>query len=351
MEPSRRRGRSVTAVVPRCEDEGVKGYDIIGDVHGCATKLEQLLDDLGYAPDETGAYRHPERRAVFVGDLIDRGPEQLRVLEIVKPMVDSGSAQIVMGNHEFNAIAYHTEHPERSGEYLRPHNEKNQAQHQKFLDQVTGEQRAYYLEWFKTLPLWLDLGDLRIVHACWHEKSMKVVEQELGSNRLNTLDQLVRASTKGERLYDAVEILLKGPEISLVDRGQPPYLDKDGHRRTEARVRWWKEGATTLHALAEMGGKLRTEDGAPYPELPGIEVPADERSYVYTDDVPVFYGHYWREGTPEHLLDWTAHSACVDFSAVKGGTLVAYRWSGESRIRLDHYVPRTEDVVAQHPSA
>lgn len=331
----------------------MQGCDIIGDVHGCATKLEQLLGDLGYAKDEhTGAYRHPERRAVFVGDLIDRGDEQLRVLEIVLRMVERGSAQIVMGNHEFNAIAYHTEHPERSGEYLRPHTPKNQAQHQEFLDQVAGEQREHYIEWFKTLPLWLDLTELRVVHACWHDESMKVVERELGSNRFSTTDQLVRASTKGHPLYDAVEVLLKGPEISLVDRGLPAYLDEDGHRRTDARIRWWNESATTLRDLAEMGSTLTTEDGTAYPEIHDIAVPADERSFVYTDRVPVFYGHYWRVGTPEHPMDWTAHTACVDFSAVRGGTLMAYRWSpGESHIRLENYVPHTPDVVAQRPSA
>lgn len=329
----------------------MQGCDIIGDVHGCATKLEQLLDDLGYVKDERfGAYRHPERQAVFVGDLIDRGDEQLRVLDIVKRMVDHASAQIVMGNHEFNAIAYHTEHPQRSGEYLRPHTPKNRNQHQEFLDQVTGEQREHYIEWFKTLPLWLDLAELRVVHACWHEESMKVVERELGSNRFSATFQLVRASTNP--LYEAVEVLLKGPEISLVDRGLPAYLDKDGHRRTQARLRWWNESATTLRELAEMGGTLTTEDRTPYPEIPDIDVPADERSFVYTDQVPVFYGHYWRWGTPEHLLDWTAHTACVDFSAVNDGTLTAYRWSpGESRIRLENYVPHTPDVVAQCPSA
>jgi hypothetical protein len=80
----------------------VKGYDIIGDVHGCATALEDLLIDLGYRPNDwTGAYWHPDRRAVFVGDLVDRGPDQLRVLKLVKLMVDGGSAHIVMGNHEF----------------------------------------------------------------------------------------------------------------------------------------------------------------------------------------------------------------------------------------------------------
>jgi hypothetical protein len=328
----------------------VHGYDIIGDVHGCAAQLASLLGDLGYRPDG-GAYRHPERKAIFVGDLIDRGPEQLRVLEVVKRMVDGGSAQIVMGNHEFNAIAYSIEHPAGSGDFLRKHTDKNRAQHQAFLDQVTGDERAHYLEWFKTLPLWLDLGEIRVIHACWHEPSMKVVERELGSNRFTAPDQFVRASTKGDPLHGAVEVLLKGPEVSLAKHGQPAYLDKDGHRREKARVRWWNEGATTLQQMAEMAGNFKTADGRPYPRLPDIPVPAGERSYVYTDKVPVFYGHYWRQGTPEHLLDWTAHTACVDFSAVRGGTLVAYRWSGESQIQLDHYVPRTEDVVAQHPSA
>ena len=48
-------------------------------------------------------YRHPDRQAIFVGDLIDRGDEQLQVLQIAKDMVDAGSAQIVMGNHELRS--------------------------------------------------------------------------------------------------------------------------------------------------------------------------------------------------------------------------------------------------------
>ena len=75
----------------------MSGYDIIGDVHGMATLLEERLTSLGYSA-ESGAYSHPERTAVFVGDLIDRGGEQLRTLELVKAMVDAGSAQIVMGS-------------------------------------------------------------------------------------------------------------------------------------------------------------------------------------------------------------------------------------------------------------
>jgi Calcineurin-like phosphoesterase len=318
----------------------VEGYDIIGDIHGCAAQLESLLSDLGYQPDErTGAYQHPQRQAIFVGDLIDRGDQQLRVLETVKAMVDAGSAQIVMGNHEFNAIAYATEHPAGSGQYLRRHSEKNTRQHQSFLDQVVGAQRTAYIEWFKTLPLWLDLGDLRVVHACWHEDSIKVVTDELGSNRFGTLDDLVRATSKGDPLYVAIEILLKGPEISLVDHGQPPYSDKDGHLRENARIRWWNGNATTLREIAEISSTFTTESGAPYPDLPRIEVTPEDRSYVYAGAVPVFYGHYWRQGHPQHLRDWNSLSACVDFSAVKGGTLTAYRWSGENQIEPGHYFP------------
>lgn len=312
------------------------GYDIIGDIHGCATHLTDLLDALGYQENDwTGAYWHHNRQAIYVGDLIDRGGEQLRVLEIVKRMVDSGSAQIVMGNHEFNAIAYATERPDGSGEFLRRHTEKNANQHRSFLDQMTGPERDSYLQWFKTLPLWLDLGGLRVIHACWHEPSMRVVENELGSNRFNSIDQFVRAATKGEPLYDAVEVLIKGPELSLTDHGQPSYCDKDGHARKDARVAWWRADATTLRQLAVMDGNFTTEDGRPYPELPDTEVDASE--FSYRGDIPVVYGHYWRKGPPQQGQDWTAHTACVDFSAVKGGELFAYRWDGESQIQADHY--------------
>jgi hypothetical protein len=317
----------------------VRELDIIGDVHGCATKLAALLDALGYqVNDWTGAYWHPQRRAVFVGDLIDRGEEQLRVLETVKLMVDSGSAQIVMGNHEYNAIAYATEHPAGSGQFLRSHSPKNFKQHRSFLEQVTGPRRAFYLEWFKTLPLWLDLGAVRIVHACWHQPSIDVAERELGSDRFSSMDQFVRASDKADPLYAVVDVLLKGPEVSLVDHGQPKFMDKDGHLRSEARIRWWNEGATTLRDLAELADTYMTEDGEKYPTLPEVAVEASERDVAYQGDVPVFYGHYWRQGSPKPGLDWTKHTACVDFSAVKGGALTAYRWSGEAEIAPGHYV-------------
>lgn len=76
----------------------------------------------------------------------------------------------------------------------------------------------------------------------------------------------------------------------------------------------------------------------------------EDRAYVYTDTVPLVYGHYWRQGTPVHIDDWTTYTACVDFSAGKGGTLMAYRWDGEPTIRLENYVPHGADVVDQTAS-
>ena len=95
------------------------GYDIVGDVHGCADKLKGLLGELGYS-SHNGVYSYEgndDRQAIFVGDLIDRGHQQIETLEIVRAMVKAGSAQVVMGNHEFNAISYSVLNKEIPGEY------------------------------------------------------------------------------------------------------------------------------------------------------------------------------------------------------------------------------------------
>jgi hypothetical protein len=321
-------------------------YDIIGDVHGRVTKLRALLDELGYRQDGSGVYRHPDRTAVFVGDLVDRGTEQLEVLQLVKPMVDAGSAQIVMGNHEFNAICWATADPE-TGQPLREHSDNKRRQHKDFLT-LTDEDRAYYVEWFKTLPLWLDLGGIRVIHACWHEASMKVVRDITGSDRLSTVEHFAEANTPGTALNDAIEVLLKGPEISLVDHGMDPYWDfESGKERTDARIRWWDHDATGLPALAELRA-VKLENGDPYPDFEPRSVDAEHLDYVYKDRTPLFYGHYWREW--EFKQDeWTTYTACVDFSG-GSGTMVAYRWSGEPQIHWENYVPHDPQIVARTPS-
>ena len=80
-------------------------HDIIGDIHGHSERLEALLSRLGYRRFR-GAWRHPSRVVIFVGDFIDRGPAQLATLRLVREMIEHGSARAVMGNHEFNAIGW-----------------------------------------------------------------------------------------------------------------------------------------------------------------------------------------------------------------------------------------------------
>lgn len=139
-------------------------YDIIGDIHGCHDTLVSLLETLGYRLLD-GCYQHSVRKAIFVGDFVDRGPQQIAVIDTVRAMMDAGHAQAVMGNHEFNAIAYVTT-DEKYGGYLRRHSERNQRTHQAFLDAVALAPECYQdiIEWMKALPLWLDLGGLRVVH-------------------------------------------------------------------------------------------------------------------------------------------------------------------------------------------
>src|SRR6056297_3940006 len=107
------------------------GYDLIGDIHCYADPLVRLLDKLGYA-EQDGVWRHPTREVVFLGDFIDRGPHQREVIDVVRPMIEAGAALAVMGNHELNALAFHTPHP-HIGEPLRPWSKKNRDQHDAFI--------------------------------------------------------------------------------------------------------------------------------------------------------------------------------------------------------------------------
>lgn len=147
-------------------------FDIIGDVHGQANALVALLRQIGYEK-RGGVWQHNERRAIFVGDFVDRGPKQVESYRIVRRMVDAGAALAVMGNHDFNAVAWYLPNPSNPGDHLRSHHSpeygaKNRRQHAEFLREVEHHPSLHkeIVDWFHTLPLWLDLPGLRIVHAC-----------------------------------------------------------------------------------------------------------------------------------------------------------------------------------------
>ena len=91
-----------------------RGYDLIGDIHGCAQTLERLLERLGYSR-QGGVWCHPTRMVIILGDLVDRGPGIRETLHLVHDMVRAGQALCIMGNHEFNALGWSTPAPPGSG--------------------------------------------------------------------------------------------------------------------------------------------------------------------------------------------------------------------------------------------
>ena len=115
-------------------------YDIIGDIHGHADALVALLVMLNYQ-ESNGAWRHPDRKAIFVGDFVDLVPKQVQTVMLVKKMVESDAALAVLGNHDLNAIAWHLPDPANPSDYLRSHfskewGEKYRHQHSAFLAAV-----------------------------------------------------------------------------------------------------------------------------------------------------------------------------------------------------------------------
>ncbi len=306
-------------------------YDIIGDIHGHAEALKALLVDMGYH-EQRGAWRHADRTAVFVGDFIDRGPRQVDSVDLVRRMVDAGSAQAILGNHEFNAIAWFLPDPNQPGEYLRSHHsprygEKNFRQHQAFLNEVVGTPKhREIIDWFLTLPLWLDLEGIRVVHACWHPRFMKYLVRWLADGNRLTSELMVEATREPAddrekdnpepSVFKAIETLTKGIEIPLP--GDHKFKDKDGYERRRVRTQWWDSEAVSYRQAALLDESLRKS-------LPDAPIPEHVR-IGYEGEKPLFFGHYWFTGTPVRC---TERVACVDYSIALGGKLVAYRWDGE----------------------
>lgn len=292
-------------------------YDIIGDVHGYAEPLKELLKKLRYNKSG-GVWQHPTRRVIFVGDYIDRGPAIRETLQIVKSMVDTGNAIALMGNHEFNALGYHT--PDGKGDYLRKHSEPKTKQHFETLKQFSAYSGEWelYLKWFYQLPLFIELPGMRAVHACWDEEDI----QWLKENNYSTMNEqlLLQAHERSTKPFKIIEDILKGKEVDV----PVEWFDKDGNPRMRNRIKWWKdpvsERITNKELLFNCPDQLKDEF-------------ADDKFQIIVyprEAPPVFVGHYWLE---DELPVVQSHNvACLDYSIAKKGKLVAYRWDGEQEL-------------------
>lgn len=294
-------------------------YDVIGDVHGQGAKLRALLGRLGYA-ERAGHWRAPQgRMAIFVGDLIDRGPEQLDVLRIARSMVDDGSARVVLGNHEFNALGFSVR--DEKGNYLRPRSDKNLSQHARFLYEVgiDSPKHRSWVDWFRTLPMALDLNGIRVVHAWWDDEAAAAIERARGGAQGCLNDEVLLRCYRDDELKQARKLLTCGVEMELPQGSW--ILDKEGHEHPEVRLAVWRHWAQRLRDIAMVPAGNENA-------VPDIDIPEEHRCGE-VEGAPILFGHHWFSGPLE--LE-SAKVACLDWSAAKGGPLVAYRWHGEAEL-------------------
>lgn len=316
----------------------VEGYDLIGDVHGCAVTLERLLQKLGYRK-QRGVYCHSKRRAIFLGDIIDRGPRIREALLLVHQMVEAGSAHMVLGNHEFNAITYCT--PCEGGslgncDYLRPHTSGNTRQIYETLEQFARypDEWLEMLQWFRGLPLYLEFGSrnannrFRVVHACWDHDLINQHQSRFGGGSFD--EEFIRESTVAGSLAAAtVQVLTRGVDLPLP--AGVKVVSNDGYIRSSFRTKFWAASAQTYGELLFQPDPIPADIAA----LPISKSHREQMVRYGSDEPSLFVGHYWLKGQPRPIA---GNIACLDYSAVKYGRLVAYRMDGEQQLQAKKFV-------------
>lgn len=307
-----------------------RGYDLIGDIHGCAKTLERLLDILGYRL-QAGVWRHPQRMAIFLGDLVDRGPRIRETLHLVRDMVSAGQALCIMGNHEFNALGWSTPAaPGSMRQFIREHTPR----HARLIKETLQQFDAYpaewqvFLDWFYELPLFIDAGRFRVVHACWDDSLIEPLRAQFADGCID--DHFVQAAAEyGSFANTVFDRLLRGTDMRL-PHGMTLTSD-DGFTRSHFRTKFWEENPQTY------GDVVFQPDALPElaAQMPLSEMQKTELLKYGADQPLLFVGHYWRSGKPAPIR---SNLACLDYSAVLNGKLVAYRLDQESRLDADKFV-------------
>lgn len=259
--------------------------DVVADIHGEITALDALLGRLGYASDG----RHPRgRRLVFVGDLVDRGADSPAVVERVAEMVVAGRAQCVLGNHELNLLRQARK--EGNG-WFWPEESDHDVAIGKFEEsaRASDSQRRDFMRWFDTLPVALERPDLRVVHACWQDDTMKRLR---GSNAPASeayavfTDEVADALHRSGRYEQRTQELAEWGESLADPTATVPLLHslaaidtlrQSGHPLRAATSGLERAAATPFYA----SGKWRMNERVAWWN-------------AYDDEPAVVFGHYWR---------------------------------------------------------
>jgi protein phosphatase len=236
-------------------------FDVVGDVHGCRAELEALLGELGYAISRddsgraVGAHRD-DRRAIFVGDLVDRGPDTPGVVRLVMGMVAAGDAFCVPGNHEHKLLralrgrdVQVTHGLAESLAQLAAEPEEFRADAERFIDGLI----SHYV---------LDGGRLVVAHA-------GLIERYQGRASGRVRQFCLYGQTTGET--DEYGLPVRYPWAQEY-RGQAVVLY--GH--TPVPVPEWINNTLCLDTGCVFGGRLTA---LRYPERELVSVPAAEVYY------------------------------------------------------------------------
>lgn len=287
--------------------------DIIGDVHGELDALKELLQTLGY--DEYG--NHPNnRKLVFVGDLVDRGPDSVGVVLLVRLMVALGNAQCVLGNHELNILLG----LQREGNgwfFGSPHDDDKKPFNYVYASE---SERKEIILFFQTLPIALVSDRLRIVHACWDENAIKAIESEYTNveDLFNRYEKQTDDYINSKGLKKSYIAESKKYSRALTNRNEkPPFLPHIANYEICAKI--YNHIKTITSGPEKIvdepyfaGGKWRMLD-------------RDAWWDSYEDDIPVIIGHYWRTMTPQSFglfqtikpTEWFGkrnNVFCIDYS-------------------------------------
>jgi len=300
-------------------------YDIIGDVHGHHLELQGLLIKLGYTIIG-GVWTHAYRKAVFVGDFINRGPSSKGVIHTIRDMVRAGTAYAILGNHEINAIMYFT--ADIDGGPMRTPGNNNKRLLDRFALEYQGHPQALQkdIKWMRTLPLFLELGSIRVVHAYWNDVHIEQLKGLYKGGKLRKR-HLRELANEESLLHTAFAQTTKGIELSM-----PADLvikDSQNIKRTNFRVKWWLVPLGKTFKELSFGNKFL---------LPDYTIPSQLISdyAVYNKKAPiVFIGHYSLMNTS---MIATKNVCCVDACIANGGRLAAYRYNGENELYEKNFV-------------
>jgi hypothetical protein len=301
-------------------------YDIIGDVHGQATLLKKLLLKLGYRKGENGFFHH-ERKAVFVGDFINRGPEIRKTIKLIRKMVRNGNAFAILGNHEINAILFDMK--DVDGKPLIKEPRKSYLSLFKTINEYVDrpEQWEKHLRWMRSLPLFLEFDNIRFVHACWSNQAVEYLKLKLAEGYDS--DNIFRKYYKSPKseLGINISILTKGVDMKMP--GDLKIVNNKGVIPLSFRLSWWEKPKGKTFRKMSFESKFK---------LPAYTIPDEilPETFFYSKNEPlVFFGHYCR-GRGPHIIK--SNICCVDSCVSRTKVLTAYSWRGEKVLNPENLV-------------